>query len=128
MRDPRVESRFIQPDSSYIAQLLIPQGLQSTPMNAVCTRWVHSAVNKKHSPINCVKYTPDGRRLFTGNSLGEITLWNSLTFNFETLQQAHDVAIRCMVWSHDGQWLVSCDKDGMHIYIYSLPISCVNSL
>jgi hypothetical protein len=33
------------------------------------------------------KWTPDGRRLITGASSGEFTLWNGLTFNFETILQ-----------------------------------------
>lgn len=34
-----------------------------------------------------LKWTPDGRRLITGASSGEFTLWNGLTFNFETILQ-----------------------------------------
>lgn len=30
---------------------------------------------------------PDGRRLLTGSSSGEFTLWNAQTFNFETILQ-----------------------------------------
>ncbi|KAK7829633.1 hypothetical protein U0070_013319, partial [Myodes glareolus] len=32
-------------------------------------------------------WTPEGRRLVTGASSGEFTLWNGLTFNFETILQ-----------------------------------------
>ena len=68
-------------------------------------------------PIFCLSWTPEGRRLITGPkfghsdlrpcftfsvpevivisshsgaSSGEFTLWNGLTFNFETILQAHD--------------------------------------
>ena len=34
-----------------------------------------------------LKWTPEGRRLVTGASSGEFTLWNGLTFNFETILQ-----------------------------------------
>jgi len=67
--------------------------------------------------------------LITGASSGEFTLWNGLTFNFETIlqvglyfnqknlatnfdQQAHDTAVRSMVWSHNDQWMVTGDHDG----------------
>ena len=33
------------------------------------------------------QWTPEGRRLVTGASSGEFTLWNGLTFNFETILQ-----------------------------------------
>ncbi|KAJ3342576.1 hypothetical protein HDU93_001964 [Gonapodya sp. JEL0774] len=35
-----------------------------------------------------------------------------MTFNFETIQQAHDSAIRCMTWSRSDQFLVSADDHG----------------
>ena len=34
-----------------------------------------------------MQWTPEGRRLVTGASSGEFTLWNGLTFNFETILQ-----------------------------------------
>ena len=34
-----------------------------------------------------LQWTPEGRRLVTGASSGEFTLWNGLTFNFETILQ-----------------------------------------
>ena len=35
------------------------------------------------------QWTPEGRRLVTGASSGEFTLWNGLTFNFETILQVN---------------------------------------
>ncbi|PRD28991.1 UNVERIFIED_CONTAM: pre-mRNA 3' end processing protein WDR33, partial [Trichonephila clavipes] len=57
-------------------------------------------------------WTPEGRRLVTGASSGEFTLWNGLTFNFETILQAHDSPVRCMVWSHNDVWMVTGDHAG----------------
>lgn len=36
---------------------------------------------------NPLQWTPEGRRLITGAASGELTLWNGLTFNFETILQ-----------------------------------------
>lgn len=36
-----------------------------------------------------LQWTPEGRRLVTGASSGEFTLWNGLTFNFETILQVN---------------------------------------
>jgi len=33
------------------------------------------------------QFTPEGRRLLAGSHRGEFTLWNGLTFNFETIMQ-----------------------------------------
>uniref|UniRef100_A0A2N9HDG8 Uncharacterized protein n=1 Tax=Fagus sylvatica TaxID=28930 RepID=A0A2N9HDG8_FAGSY len=57
-------------------------------------------------------WTPTGRRLITGSQSGEFTLWNGLSFNFEMILQAHDQAIRSMVWSHNDNWMVSGDDGG----------------
>ncbi|XP_011502441.1 PREDICTED: uncharacterized protein LOC105365875 isoform X2 [Ceratosolen solmsi marchali] len=63
-------------------------------------------------PIFCMAWTPEGRRLVTGASSGEFTLWNGLTFNFETILQAHDSPVRTMVWSHNESWMVTGDHAG----------------
>lgn len=78
----------------------------------VTMKFVHTSTNKVKCPINVVKWTPEGRRLITGSASGEFTLWNGLTFNFETIQQAHDSAIRAMAWNHAGSWMVSGDHSG----------------
>jgi hypothetical protein len=44
----------------------------------------------------CVlQWTPEGRRLITGASSGEFTLWNGLTFNFETILQVGTTSNKC---------------------------------
>jgi len=58
------------------------------------------------------QFTPEGRRLVTGSYNGEFTLWSSLTFNFETILQAHQAAIRSLVWSHNDNYLMSGDNNG----------------
>jgi len=37
--------------------------------------------------VATVQWTPEGRRLVTGASSGEFTLWHGLTFSFETILQ-----------------------------------------
>ncbi|ORZ09387.1 WD40-repeat-containing domain protein, partial [Lobosporangium transversale] len=86
---------FLRPDSNFIFDLLPPSAYTNNPMNA---------------------WTPEGRRLVTGSSSGEFTLWNGLTFNFETILQAHDTAVRAMKWSHNGDWMVTADHHGFIKY------------
>lgn len=59
-----------------------------------------------------MQWTPDGRRLVTGANSGEFTLWGGTAFNFVTILQAHDQAVRCLTWSNDDDWLVSADQIG----------------
>ncbi|EDV43791.1 uncharacterized protein Dana_GF16340 [Drosophila ananassae] len=102
----------LQPDSIYVPQMLPPSSYLDNPSNAVTTRFVKTATNKMRCPIFTLAWTPEGRRLVTGASSGEFTLWNGLTFNFETILQAHDISVRTMVWSHNDSWMVTGDHGG----------------
>ncbi|KAF9427771.1 hypothetical protein BGZ94_004186 [Podila epigama] len=86
---------FLRPEPNFIIDLLPPSAYSSNPINA---------------------WTPEGRRLVTGSSSGEFTLWNGLTFNFETILQAHDTAVRAMKWSHNDDWMVTADHNGFIKY------------
>jgi len=110
-RDYR-DRRAIQPDVCFYPDLLPPMATQDNPVNAVTTRFVKTATNKMRCPIFCLAWTPEGRRLVTGASSGEFTLWNGLTFNFETILQAHDSPVRAMEWSHNDVWMVTGDHGG----------------
>lgn len=77
----------LQPENIYIPDLLPPPSYLDNPTNAVTTRFVKTATNKMRCPIFTLAWTPEGRRLVTGASSGEFTLWNGLTFNFETILQ-----------------------------------------
>ncbi|XP_050309444.1 pre-mRNA 3' end processing protein WDR33 isoform X2 [Anthonomus grandis grandis] len=110
-RDYR-DRRALQPDSMYYPDLMPPPSYLDNPINCVTSRFVKTATNKMRCPIFCMAWTPEGRRLVTGASSGEFTLWNGLTFNFETILQAHDSPVRTMVWSHNDSWMVTGDHVG----------------
>jgi polyadenylation factor subunit 2 len=110
-RDHR-DRRAIQPDVTYYPSIEPPQHYKNDPVNAITTRFVKTATNKMRCPIFCLSWTPDGRRLITGASSGEFTLWNGLTFNFETILQAHDSPVRAMKWSNNSNWMVTGDHGG----------------
>lgn len=106
---------LLQPNPSNIINLIPPHlyGNSSWPLNAVCCKFIHLSLNKQRCPVNAVRWIPDGKRLLTGSSTGEFTLWNGNTFNFESLLQAHDSAIRAMSWSHSGNFLITGDHAGV---------------
>nr|CAD7400491.1 unnamed protein product [Timema poppensis]CAD7432099.1 unnamed protein product [Timema monikensis] len=81
------DRRALQPDVMYYPDLQPPPSYADNPINSVTTRFVKTATNKMRCPIFCMAWTPEGRRLVTGASSGEFTLWNGLTFNFETILQ-----------------------------------------
>ena len=69
-----------------------------------------------HDILRIPQWTPESRRILTGSTSGEFTLWNGLTFNFETILQAHDSAVRTMQFTHSGAFLASADQSGVIKY------------
>ena len=105
-----------RPTASYVVDMLPPGARLDTAADTIPAKMLHSSLNKIKHPVNVVKWTPEGRRLLTGSSSGEFTLWNGMAFNFETILQAHDSAIRAATYSHNEDWLISADQDGIVKY------------
>ncbi|TVY30790.1 Polyadenylation factor subunit [Lachnellula hyalina] len=119
-RQPRYKGGYQgeleRPSPSYIVDMLPPLARLQNPADSIPARHLHSSLNKIKHPVNVVRWTPEGRRLLTASSSGEFTLWNGTGFNFETIMQAHDVAIRALSYSHSDDWLLSADHDGLIKY------------
>ncbi|KAF8528197.1 WD40-repeat-containing domain protein [Hysterangium stoloniferum] len=96
--------------------LLPPKAYPTNASTSLCTKFVHTSTNKIRCPVNVVTWTPEGRRVLTGSTSGEFTLWNGLTFNFETILQAHDSAIRAVKFSHSENYIASADQSGIVKY------------
>lgn len=99
-----------------IHQLEPPAARPARAAASIPAKHLHTSLNKVKHPVNVVRWTPEGRRLLTASSSGEFTLWNGTGFNFETIMQAHDSAIRALCYSHNDDWLVSGDHDGIVKY------------
>ncbi|KAH7076033.1 WD40-repeat-containing domain protein [Paraphoma chrysanthemicola] len=109
---PEVE----RPSASYVVDMTPPAARITSAAESIPAKAVHSSLNKVKHPINVVKWTPEGRRLLTGSTSGEFTLWNGMGFNFETIMQAHEAAIRCVEYTHTDDWLLSADQTGVVKY------------
>lgn len=105
-----------RPESSYLIDLLPPGANKSTPELDIQTKFVHLSSNKDKHTIQTVKWTPEGRRLVVAAYSGEFTIWNGMTFNFETIMQAHDSPILTLNYSHNDEWLISGDQQGIIKY------------
>lgn len=105
-----------RPSASYIVDMQPPAARLANAAESIPAKAVHSSLNKVKHPINVVKWTPEGRRLLTGSTSGEFTLWNGMGFNFETIMQAHEAAIRCVEYTHTDDWLLSADQTGVVKY------------
>ncbi|KAN0075521.1 WD40-repeat-containing domain protein [Tylopilus felleus] len=107
---------YMRPAPPYIVDLLPPIAYPGNASTSLCTKFIHTSTNKIRCPVNVVTWTPEGRRVLTGSTSGEFTLWNGLTFNFETILQAHDSAIRAFQFTHSGAYLASADQSGIIKY------------
>jgi polyadenylation factor subunit 2 len=105
-----------RPSASYIVDLEPPAARIASAAESIPAKAVHSSLNKVKHPVNVVKWTPEGRRLLTGSTSGEFTLWNGMGFNFETIMQAHEAAIRAVEYTHTDDWLLSADQTGVVKY------------
>lgn len=75
--------------------MLPPAAKPQNAADTIPSKHLHSSLNKIKHPVNIVRWTPEGRRLLTGSSSGEFTLWNGMAFNFETIMQV-SAALRCI--------------------------------
>ncbi|KAI0255321.1 WD40-repeat-containing domain protein [Lactifluus subvellereus] len=107
---------YIRPSPPCIIDLLPPKAYPDNASTSLCTKFVHTSTNKIRCPVNAVTWTPEGRRILTGSTSGEFTAWNGLTFNFETILQAHDTAIRALTFNHAGTYIASADQSGIVKY------------
>ena len=105
-----------RPSASYIQDMLPPAASRRRPVDSIPAKHLHSSLNKVKHPVNVVRWTPEGRRLLTASTSGEFTLWNGTGFNFETIMQAHDTAVRAVVYSHNNEYLISADQEGIIKY------------
>ncbi|KAK3681484.1 pre-mRNA cleavage and polyadenylation factor (CPF) complex subunit [Vermiconidia calcicola] len=105
-----------RPSPSYVGDMLPPAARKGRPADSIPAKHLHSSLNKVRHPVNVVKWTPEGRRLLTASTSGEFTLWNGTGFNFETIMQAHDCAVRAVTYAHNDEWLLSADQDGFVKY------------
>lgn len=108
--------RTLQPHAAAALELLPPVAYPHCPATNFNTKFVHVSTNKMRCSVNVVAWTPDGRRALTGAQSGEFTLWNGLSFQFETILQAHETAVREMLFSHNDNWLLTADDGGLVRY------------
>jgi polyadenylation factor subunit 2 len=108
-----LQERRFQCHYSFTKELLPPFATPQSPYDAICCRFVQSATTKNRSPVNCVHWFPNGRRLISGSQTGELTIWNGFQFHFENILQAHNAAVKAMEWTPEETVLVTGDQLGV---------------
>lgn len=113
----RLLPQYKYPNFALGSQFLnMPAPDECTPMQMMTSKFVHLSINKIRSPVNCIVWNADGRRLLSGSCSGEITMWNGFSFNFDTIVQAHESPIRAMSWSPSATFLITSDNLGLIKY------------
>ena len=106
------DNEMLQATSGAMLDFLPPVAYPHVPATSFATKFVHVSTNKIRTPVKVVTFMPDGRRLLSCSQNGEFTLWNGMSFNFETILQAHDCAIQAACWSKNENWLLTGDDAG----------------
>ena len=57
-------------------------------------------------------FSPDGKRLATGEWIGDISIWDVKTHKLEARFRAHSNGVSCVAFSHDGRTLASGGIEG----------------
>lgn len=96
--------------------LLPPVALGAAPASGAATSFASQAPSKTRSSVNALCWTPDGRRCLSGTHMGEFTLWDGVSFQFESILQAHEAPLRALCYTHAGSFLVSADDRGTMRY------------
>eukprot|EP00667_Euglena_gracilis_P025751 EG_transcript_30409 len=111
---PRDDPFVVQPSEYHGKDMLPSSALIDQPITSVCTNWVHSYNGyRKRSPVLCCLWTPEGRRLLTGNKSGEVAVLNGFAFNALHQFSAHAAAaVQSMVWAREGDFMLTGSPDG----------------
>jgi polyadenylation factor subunit 2 len=102
LRGTPLSSLHMLPPSSYI----------HLPFSNAAIKFACVAPSKTRSSVNASVWFPDGRRCLTATQAGEFCMWGGQTFHFETIIQAHETPIRDIVFTRNGNFLVSGDDAG----------------
>eukprot|EP00730_Choanoeca_flexa_P010669 TRINITY_DN197_c0_g1_i1.p1 TRINITY_DN197_c0_g1~~TRINITY_DN197_c0_g1_i1.p1 ORF type:complete len:518 (+),score=130.15 TRINITY_DN197_c0_g1_i1:131-1684(+) len=122
----------LQPSAIFAREILPPVALPYDHANGIATKYFNEVTAKKQqavrgdaaydsgkskSPAYCLKFHPTGRRLISGHGTGDLALWYACTYNFENISSVHSAGVRCLTWSHNEDWLLSGDDNGVLNYL-----------
>jgi len=66
-----------------------------------------------HATINSLAWSPDGQRIASGDSSGQVHIWHSQTGVQLLTFQAHQAGVSSLGWAPNGQHLASAGLDGV---------------
>ncbi|KAF4348359.1 hypothetical protein G4B88_007885 [Cannabis sativa] len=112
------DQTMLQPTPAAAIDMLPTGAYADNPSTSFAAKFVHTSVNKNRCSINRVLVmdsdwtTTDYWISKWGIYSVEWTVLNFRVLRYYIFHQAHDKAIRSMVWSHNDNWMVSGDDGG----------------
>ena len=70
-----------------------------------------ASLHGHRSAVQCVAFSPDGKRLASGSTDHTVKLWNAQTGGVTTTLLGHTSEVSCVAISHDGKLLASGSQD-----------------
>ncbi|KAJ9451856.1 Flowering time control protein FY [Diplonema papillatum] len=127
MHRGRYDTPVIQPHKYHSKDILPPTAMKESPIASAAPKWLHTiydpnAASKmgerpRRSYFSSMCWTPEGRRLITGNSRGEFTLWHGTSLASEMRTTGHaDSKVTSMVWCEGPDFMISSDDRGQIKY------------
>ncbi|KAF8756612.1 WD40 repeat-like protein [Rhizoctonia solani] len=116
----------LKPAASYIIDMLPPKAYTDDIATSITTKFVHTSTNKVRCPVNCVVWTPEGRRPRQCHSSARIfSFWGYLisadqsgvikyyqpNMNNVAAWQAHREAVRGVSFAPSDSRFASCGDD-----------------
>jgi Tol biopolymer transport system component len=76
-----------------------------------------------HATVNTLAWSPDGSRIASGDSAGQVHIWQSQTGAKLLSFQPHQGEVSSLAWSPEGQYLASAGWDQVvHVTRISMPM------
>eukprot|EP01064_Diplonema_japonicum_P003946 TRINITY_DN12616_c0_g1_i1.p1 TRINITY_DN12616_c0_g1~~TRINITY_DN12616_c0_g1_i1.p1 ORF type:complete len:645 (+),score=106.19 TRINITY_DN12616_c0_g1_i1:85-1935(+) len=137
MHKTKNDPSLIQPHSYHSKDVLPAASMQDLPISAATPKWLHTIYcidpnpsrgeRQKRPLFSSLCWTPEGRRLVTGNSKGEFTLWHGTSLASEMRSMGHeDARVTSMIWSDGADFMISSDDKGQIKY-WARNMNCLKS-
>jgi polyadenylation factor subunit 2 len=66
----------------FTTQMMPPEAYPDVPSSSLTTQFAATTQNKTRCALHCARFSPDCRRMMTGDNAGGISVWSSTDFGY----------------------------------------------